>query len=185
MEVHVTRRRAGASGDVGRLAGDELAAGRIEPVDEDLVEPFVGDDDEAPGAIEGTVVGMRALLLRPVRARSAGQRGQIAERSERPIRVDRQDGQAAGGVVRHGEKAVRRIDGQVHAVLAAGRLPIQHAQPARRLVDPIRRRLSPVTVGRIETPPLPIDDEKRRVRQFLQRPESAPRCPTRGSGGRR
>ena len=128
---------------------------------------------------------MRALLLGPVRAGSTGQRRQIAERTERPIRVDRQDRQAAGRVIRDRKKAVRRIDGQVHAVPAAGGCRFSTRQPACRLVDLIRRRLSPVAMGRIEAPALAIDDEKRRVRRDPSGPESGPRCPTRGPGGRR
>jgi hypothetical protein len=64
MKVRVARRRAGTARDVGRVAGDELAAGRVETVDEHLVEALIGDDDDSPGAIEGTVVRVRAFLRR-------------------------------------------------------------------------------------------------------------------------
>src|SRR5439155_27238624 len=116
------------------------------------------NDDEPSRAIERAMVRMRRFLLRPVRAERASERREIASRPERSVLLDRQQRHRTGSVVRHDKKASGRIDGEVDAVSAAGRLLIQHAQSAVRLIDPVRRDLRSVAVRGIEAAPLLIYD---------------------------
>src|SRR5262245_31706101 len=128
MEGHVTRRRAGAGDDVRRIAWHQLASGGVEPVEEDAIEPLVRHHDVAAGAIERTVVRMRALLLRPVRTGLAFRRRQVCDRAKRPTLIDWKKREAPGRVICEHEKAIGAIDRQVHAVGTGGWLSIQYAE---------------------------------------------------------
>src|SRR5438552_14610191 len=62
-----------------------------------------------------------------------------------------------------GQKAIRRVDRQVHAVPAARRLSVHDRQPPPLLVDAIRCGLGSISVCGVQEPSLSIDDEIRRV----------------------
>src|SRR5207237_7556554 len=128
----------------------------------------------ASGAIERAVVRMRALLLRPVGARRAGERRQIAPRAERPVLIDREKCDGARRIIGDDEEAPGCVDGEVHAVPAAGRLLIEYAQPAGCLIDPVRRGLRSVAVNRIEAALLAIDDDEGRIGKLLQQLDPLP-----------
>jgi hypothetical protein len=113
-------------------------------------------------------VGVRALLLGPVRPWLAGQSDEIAELGEQSVRVDRQNGHGPRAIVREDQKAVGRVDGQAHAVLAAGRLPIERGQPARLRIDFVRARLFAVTVGRVEELPPLVERQERGIDDSFQ-----------------
>src|SRR5206468_493357 len=138
-------------------------------------EALVGHHDVAPGAIERTVVGMRTLLLRPVRAWLAFHRRQVGTRAERAVLVDWKQREAAGRVVREREKAVGAINRQVNTIGAAGRLPIQNSQTASRLVDLVSRDLCAIAVRRVQMTTGAVEDEKRRIGDVLQLLNQRPR----------
>ena len=73
-----------------------------------------------------------------------------------------------------GQKAIRRVDRQVHAVPAARRLSVHDRQPPPLLVDAIRCGLGSISVCGVQEPSLSIDDEIRRVREILQQLNQRP-----------
>jgi len=106
---------------------------------------------------------VRAGLLDPVRSGIPGQRDEMAERRQRPLPVDRQDGDRPRGVIPHHQEVAGGVHGDANPVLAAGGLLIQELQLAGRLVDREGRGVLAVTVARVEEALLAIERQPGRV----------------------
>src|SRR5215813_15284333 len=99
MKGNVPGASARAGGDEGWVVRHEFPARRVEAKDEDPVKPLVGHSDEPTARIKHSVVRMRACLLFTIRARLAGQVGQIAARPQVSVLPDRHHADRAGAVI--------------------------------------------------------------------------------------
>jgi len=143
----------------------QLAAA-VHPEHEDRVEALVRYQAEAPARVEGDVVRVRAGLLGRVGPGLAGERDQVAERSERAIRLDRKHRDRARAVVGADQVAVGGLDPEPHAVLALGRLAVEDAEPAGAGLDRVGGRFVPFAVCCVEHRPPAIEREPRGVDQL-------------------
>jgi hypothetical protein len=81
---------------------------------------------------------------------------------------ERQDGQRIRAVVGDGEKPGARIEGEMHRIVAAGRLAVQHGELAAFRIDHERRRLAAIAVHGIKPRALGVDGEEGRVLQTAE-----------------
>ena len=166
MEVRVAGTGAGPAGH--RPGGHELAARGVEAEHERRVEALVGDDEKAPARLEDHVVRMRARLLGAMRSGLAAKREDVGHSAQRAIGFDRQHRQRPARVVRdHGER-VGGVDTQAHAVATFRRLSVQQRETPTVGIDRVGHGFGAVAVRRIETSPLAIDGQPRRVDHALE-----------------
>ena len=124
MEGGVTRPCPGREPGRPRLVGREAARGRVEPVDEHLVEAQVGDERESIRLVEAHPVRVGALLASRVRSMPLvlhERRG----RAQAAVGLNGQHGDAAPAVVRDEDEAAPGIEREVARRAAAGGLLVQ------------------------------------------------------------
>jgi hypothetical protein len=134
----------------GWIVGDQFARIGVKTEYEDLVETFVRDSQEAARPVKWVVMRAWPWLVRPVGPDLPMNLDQIRQRGQGAVRIDRQNGQRTGQVIRHDNEAVAWIDGKMNRILPAGQLPIQGAQTPRTLVDSKGGNLAAI----------PVDGEK-------------------------
>ena len=121
-----------------------------------------------PLPVERNVVHAHGPLLEAMRTQRAGHGGKRAIWQQAAIRRDGQYRQRIGSIVGDGEKPARRIEGEMHRIVAAGRLAVQHGELAAVAIDYERRRLAAIAVDRIEAGAPGVDGEERRVLQAIE-----------------
>ncbi len=119
MEREVARAGAGGKVHGRRVVGFKRAEHVVEAVDHDLVGAEVGGEKEPAGGIEGDGVGVGfALALRvDARPRVLHERAGLAEGA---VFADGQGSNAAAAVIRDGDMAACRGDGDMARAAAPG-----------------------------------------------------------------
>jgi hypothetical protein len=137
VKGQVARRSAGVQGGERRIVRHQFPGLGVQPVDHDLVDALVADEQPLAGRVERHEVGVRPLLGRP--RPGALVLAQVGGRLEPPIRVDRQNGHRTVLVVGDEQVAASRVGTEVAGLAAVGALPAEERQIARVLVDLVRR----------------------------------------------
>ena len=166
MEVDVARRGAGTGGDARGL--DQHAALGVETIGDDDIGALARHVEEAALAVERDVVHAHRALLDAVRPQGARDRGERAVGQQAAVGGDRQHGERIGAVVADGEEAPRRVEGEMHRIVAAGRLAVERREVAGARVDGEGVGLAAIAVHRIEMRAGAVDGEERRVLQPAQ-----------------
>ncbi len=163
MEIDVTRRGAGT----GRHARgfDQHAALGVEAIGDDDVGALARHVEEAALAIERDVMHAHGALLDAVRPQCPRYGGESPVGHQAAVGGDRQHGERIGAVVADREEAARRVEGEMHRIVAAGRLPVERRDMARALVDGEGVGFGAIAVHRIEMRARAVEGEERRVLQ--------------------
>jgi len=131
------------------------------------VDATVGRNQKTAAGIERDIMRVRAgSSLVAVRSDLALRRDHVRIRGERPVRVDREYGDALA--IADDDVTVARVRREVSGVVAAGWLLVEKSNPAARLVDRVGTHIRAVAVNRIEEFLLAVECDELRVRHGLK-----------------
>ena len=166
MEIDVPGRGAGAGGDAVGL--DQHAALGVEAIGDDDVGALARHVEETTLAVERDVVHAHGALLDAMRPQGPRHRGECPVGKQAAVGVDRQHGEGIRAVVADREEAPRRVEGEMHRIVAAGGLPVERRYMAGPRVDGEGVGLGTIAVNRVEMRPRAVEGEERRVLQPAQ-----------------
>ena len=154
---------AGAGGHARGL--DQHAPPGVEAIGDDDVGALARHVEEAALAVERDMVHAHGALLEAVRPQGPGDGGESPVGHQAAVGGDRQDGQRVRAIVADGEEALRRIEGEMHRIVAAGRLAIEWRDMAGAAIDGEGIGLAAIAMHRVEVRAGGIDGEERRILQ--------------------
>ncbi len=166
MEIDVPRRGAGTGRDARGL--DQHAALEVEPIGDDDIGALARHIEEAALPVERDVMHAHGALLEAVRSQGSGDGGERTVAFEAAVLGNGQHGERIRAVVGDGQETARRIEGEMHGIVAAGRLPVERRDMAGVGIDREGIGFGAIAVDRIEPRARRIKREERRVLQPTQ-----------------
>ena len=126
VEADMARPSTGTGGDARASRPARHAC--VEAVGDDAVAALARDIEESALGIERDVVRIHADLLGLVRAELAADDRQLRVGTQAPVTPHRQHADRVAGVVGDGKVPAGRIEGQMHRIVAAGRLAVDQRE---------------------------------------------------------